>query len=104
MAVGYAFAPQVDPRFTSTEQSAWAQLQTTLGQYGFVGADLTALVNWTKAELIAGKGTDQISLVNEVVVERRTGHARLLKQTFDAQFGVGAVLKSLLDGIEQAAL
>jgi hypothetical protein len=62
MAVGYAFAPQVDPKFTSTEQSAWSQLQTTLGQYGFVGADLTALVNWTKAELIAGKGTDQISL------------------------------------------
>jgi hypothetical protein len=48
--------------FTSTEQSAWAQLQQTLAAYGFAGADLVALTAWAKGELIAGKDTNQLAL------------------------------------------
>ena len=59
---GVAFPAVTDPKFTSTMQSAWAQITATLGQYGFTGSDLTALVNFVKQELINGKGSDQISL------------------------------------------
>jgi hypothetical protein len=59
---GYAFPAVTEPPFTSTEQSAWAQITQTLRQYGFAGGDLTALVNFAKQELINGKGSDQISL------------------------------------------
>ena len=60
--VASAFPTQRAPAFTSTEQSAWAQLQQTLGAYGFSGADLVALTNWAKTELIAGKDSNQIAL------------------------------------------
>src|SRR5215475_14472184 len=57
-----AFPTVTDPKFTSSEQSAWAQITQTLQQYGFSGADLTALDNFAQKELIDGKSTDQISL------------------------------------------
>ena len=60
MAVAFPTVP--DPKFTSSEQSAWAQLTQTLQAYGFAGADLSALVAWAKGELVHGKSTDQISL------------------------------------------
>lgn len=47
---------------TSTQQDAWAQLQTTLQAYGFTGADLQALVTFAQQAIINGDSQDQILL------------------------------------------
>jgi hypothetical protein len=60
--VATAFPTPPAATFTSTEQSAWTQLQQTLAVYGFSGIDLNDLVNWAKGELIAGKDSNQIAL------------------------------------------
>src|SRR5262249_22039531 len=60
--VGYAFAPQAPATFTSSERSAWAQLQATLAAYGVTRDDLTALVAWAKGEIVRGADTNQIAL------------------------------------------
>lgn len=49
-------------QLSSGQQSAWAQLQQTLQQYGFTGADLQALVAWAKGEVIKGSSSAQIAL------------------------------------------
>lgn len=49
-------------QLTSSQQSAWAQLQQTLEQYGFSGHDLAALVAWAKGEIIRGSAAPQIAL------------------------------------------
>lgn len=62
--------PTVTPKpFTSSEQSAWAQLTQTLQNYGFTGNDLKNLVSWAKTELINGKDSNQISLDMQLTPE-----------------------------------
>jgi hypothetical protein len=50
------------PGMTSTQRSAWQYLQAILASYGFRGADLNALVAWSKGQIVAGNSVDMIQL------------------------------------------
>lgn len=47
---------------TADQADAWTQLESTLQQYGFAGADLQALVAWARNEIVAGNSSPQIML------------------------------------------
>jgi len=70
------------PGLTTTQRSAWQQLQAVLASYGFRGADLTALVAWAKGQIVAGNSPDYILLNMEQTpqFERRFPAIKLLAQ------------------------
>lgn len=47
---------------TSSQTDAWSQLQQTLQQYGFNGADLQALVQFAQQQIVAGNSQTQVLL------------------------------------------